>query len=767
MRTHITPASYGSALLERHLRVLRRTGPDGPATAAIQARSADARVLVAYAAGVTDLDGLLTAVRAGRPVLAELDPWAVGELARTIAVQDLDPEDRADGLALLDGLLRAHGPAAIAPEHQGLHAQLAFPVGRAADLLGRYPKIPKPIRQALAVDLAEPDEWLARFNALLPAPGLRLADGTGPRFDRIQPGEVTKVGDPHRITTIVTTYRPGPALLVTIRSLLAQSWTNQEILVVDDGSGPAPVLDGLAALDPRIRVLRLPVNGGTYLARNAGLDAATGDFVTFQDSDDWSHPLRLERQVAPLLADPATVATTSAGMRVTGDLVVTRPGHPHHRSYNLSSLMLRRPLALARLGYLDTVRKGADAEYVERARAVFGRPAVPHLGGQTLALIRLSGTSLSSADMAAGWMHPARHAYLSAFQAWHTRVAAGREPAVRPRRPRRRAFAAPHRLTGIGPAETATFDLILAADFTVPENATALKSLLTPAHPVTMALLHLPVIGAATRNLDPDVQRLINIGAVPQLQLADPAHAELVLVRGPAPLAFAPSLPSAIRARRVVIEEEPGWSPATEACAAAARRLFGTAPTLLPLPSTVDGRRWRTTRREPAADRPILGRYLDLDRTPWRSLRQSLRDSADFDVRLLDRAAEPTPRPPLNWLIYRSTDVTPRSFLHQLDFYLGFTDPPGDLLAPLAAGCVLLLPPDREPEYGPAAVYCTAADLPRTLRRLHRDPKRYAAQSARSTAFARRHHPGRYAEAVRALLDPPAVPCPRPQPDPT
>jgi glycosyltransferase involved in cell wall biosynthesis len=66
-------------------------------------------------------------------------------------------------------------------------------------------------------------------------------------------------------------------------------------------------------------------NGGTYVARNAGLDAATGDFVTFQDSDDWSHPLRLERQVAPLLADEAIFSTTSTGMRVTPDLVLTRP----------------------------------------------------------------------------------------------------------------------------------------------------------------------------------------------------------------------------------------------------------------------------------------------------------------------------------------------------------------------------------------------------------------------------------------------------------
>ena len=235
------------------------------------------------------------------------------------------------------------------------------------------------------------------------------------------------MGDAERITSIVTTYEPGPGLLTAVRSLAAQTWTNHEILVVDDGSphGHDEVLRRAAALDPRVRVIRLPVNGGTYVARNAGLDAATGDYVTFQDSDDWSHPLRLETQVAPLRADPSIFSTTSVGMRVTPDLVVTRLGFLQTRSYNLSSLMFRREAALRRLGHLDPVRKGADAEYVERARAVFGRPATHHLTGPPLALIRLSPASLSRADYRPGWMHPARRSYLSAFQAWHRKVADG------------------------------------------------------------------------------------------------------------------------------------------------------------------------------------------------------------------------------------------------------------------------------------------------------------------------------------------------------
>jgi hypothetical protein len=185
-----------------------------------------------------------------------------------------------------------------------------------------------------------------------------------------------------------------------------------------------------------------------------------------------------------------------------------------------------------------------------------------------------------------------------------------------------------------------------------------------------------------------------------------------------------------------------------------------------PLPQTVDPHRWRAVRGQPSAARPILGRFVADDPEGLRSLRHLLRDSPDFDVRILDRTADTHAafgvRPPLNWLIYQEPDVSARGFLHQLDFYVGSTDSPADLLAPLAAGCVLLLPPEREPEYGAAAAYCTPDDLHRTVRRLHRSPARWSAQSARGRELARRHHHGRFAEAVLGLLHPGEPPRPRP-----
>jgi hypothetical protein len=752
--------------------------PHPLAVAALQARSIAARGPLARAAGAASAAELI----AGAPG----DPWITGELARVIALQELTRDDLGDALTVLGRLRRA---ATIAPDHQGLHCQLAYGVGDRAltkALLTEYAGVAEPIRTALTLDLANPyaggdgSDW--DIGVLLPGPSVRIAEGTGAPLDRLATGPVQRTGHPRRITTIVTTYRPDQALLTAVRSLVAQTWTNHEILVVDDGS-PASfdaVLRSAAAIDPRVRIIRMVANGGTYVARNAGLDAATGDFVTFQDSDDWSHPARLEKQVAPLLADDAIFSTTSVGMRVTPELVLTRPGVAQTRSYNLSSLMVRRTTALNFVGHLDPVRKGADAEYVERARAVFGRPATMHLTGAPLALIRLSGGSLSSADYRTGWMHPARRSYLSAFQTWHASIRRGSASATTPR-----AFAAPRRLRGETGAKA--YDVVLAGDWTTAGGAgvagTGQLRALTR-RGFRAALLQLDVLAnlrGGPRNLDPAVQELINSGDLTQVELTDDVRTRLVVARSARVLQHAPDLDSGVRAQRVVIEAD----TVSRSAAAAARRLFGRRPLWAPagpdgrrlladaldgdglaaldLPGTVDAGQWRLDRRGPRADRPVVGRTCHGGRAEWQRLRDELPDTARVDVRLLDADSTAvgsfgrfgTPR---NWLVYTPADVSLRSFLYQIDFYLHLppagapADPSPDLLTALAAGCVVVLPYRYAATFGEAAVYCAPDEVPDTVRMLHEDRRRLREQSARGPEFVRRHHGHEvYAERVARL----------------
>ena len=101
------------------------------------------------------------------------------------------------------------------------------------------------------------------------------------------------------ISIIVPTYNRAASLAVAIQSLLAQTWTDFEVIVVDDGStDDTPAVVGRIA-DERVRYLRCP-HAERSVARNHGLEAAKGAYIAFMDDDDLCLPNRLECQAQSL-----------------------------------------------------------------------------------------------------------------------------------------------------------------------------------------------------------------------------------------------------------------------------------------------------------------------------------------------------------------------------------------------------------------------------------------------------------------------------------
>lgn len=100
------------------------------------------------------------------------------------------------------------------------------------------------------------------------------------------------------VSVILPTFNRAATLGRSVRSVLSQTYTDIEVLVVDDGSRDNTAEVMAAFDDPRIRYLPQSENRGASAARNVGLREARGEFIAFQDSDDeWLND-KLARQVA-------------------------------------------------------------------------------------------------------------------------------------------------------------------------------------------------------------------------------------------------------------------------------------------------------------------------------------------------------------------------------------------------------------------------------------------------------------------------------------
>ncbi len=119
------------------------------------------------------------------------------------------------------------------------------------------------------------------------------------------------------VSVLMPIYNAELTLAEAVESILAQTFTDFELIVVDDGStdGSLQMLQKFAHRDTRIRIISRP-NTGIAGALNEAMDAARGEFLARMDADDISLPARFEKQVAFLQEHPDVVLLGSRVMLV-------------------------------------------------------------------------------------------------------------------------------------------------------------------------------------------------------------------------------------------------------------------------------------------------------------------------------------------------------------------------------------------------------------------------------------------------------------------
>lgn len=622
--------------------------------------------------------------------------------------------------------------------------------------------------------------WLAEFSRVFTEHGLsplELSAGSGPPLHRLnaptQTGPAT-IGP--LVTVVMPAFDPDETALFALTSILRQSATNLEVLLCDDGSGPhgQEILAQWASLDPRVRVIRSEENRGAYAARNLGLTGARGEFVTFSDIDDWSHPQRIERQLQPLLQDPAAMGTMSRMARVDDRLGLTVLGYAAI-GMNASSVLLRRVPVLRRLGGFDTVRRAADNEFVGRVRAVFGPDVVPVLP-DVLALVQRTPGSLSRSDMRLLFRHPARAHYRSGYRRWHERIRTGEDSGWVPP-PQRVPVPALSRISGVREPMPNHLDVVVLASAadnapTSPDIAAEVTALAGAG--LRLGFAELPAPFDLTVPVRPPAETMVDLtgsGALRWLLAEDGFVTDLAVVRDPAAIDYLGTVlaPAGIRTALLVADYAPGgryeparveafltgscgasvrWLPASAAIAAELAGRIGSDNTLLP------PRLWgvvppvRPTGWE-SSPQPLVGMVPPSDRLPAEVLATWVQTLVPHDPRTrlwcLTRNARLPEQLGRPVFFPGRPRLSEHTFLRQIS-YLTVPPTPGrgphldrDVIRALHYGCVVFLDPAYRPHFGEAALYPDDRPVDEWIGLHAERPELYRRQQERTALFLKAH----------------------------
>ena len=102
------------------------------------------------------------------------------------------------------------------------------------------------------------------------------------------------------VSVVTPTYNSSNFIVDTIKSVISQTYTDWELIIVDDCSldDTLEIVQSYIVKDSRIQLIQLPQNSGASVARNAAIKASKGRYISFLDSDDLWLPDKLEKQLA-------------------------------------------------------------------------------------------------------------------------------------------------------------------------------------------------------------------------------------------------------------------------------------------------------------------------------------------------------------------------------------------------------------------------------------------------------------------------------------
>lgn len=639
-------------------------------------------------------------------------------------------------------------------------------------------------------------DWINQVLAHYEIEPITLMPDEGqPAYDRLTCAVVLpKVTEGPKVTVLIAAYDAAVTLPTALRSLQEQTWANLQIIILDDCSPTMDMMrvaEGFAAHDPRIQVVRMPQNGGAYVARNHGLDMATGEFVQLHDADDWSHPKKIETQVRFMMANPQILGCFSQQARATEALNFVRVNAGLRTiTLNTSSLMLNLKEFKEQFGYWDTVRFEADTELKLRIQKKLGKSALKTLPFGPLSFQRISISSIVADPHfgSEGFSFGARFLYREAA-ANYLRIYSEfyRENTYQ------RAFSTPQVMCPdrAGKESLQKFDVIIASEFRMIGGSTrsSIEEMLCQARAgISQAVVPMYRYDLAPKyNVFHVLEESIKSSDIKVLAYGERAKCDALILRYPPilndTLRYVPRIDA--KEIKVIVNQPPMSDYGPDGvirydlgkCAENIRRYFGKDATWHPIGplvrealhthhadqlhcinlsdqdwhNIIDINGWdRGPRQRGPQDRLRIGRHSRDSTHKWPDNTKDLlaiypaRD--DVEVHVLGGSKTPLKiigHVPKNWIVHDFGSMHPRDFLRDIDIWVYFANPAWvesfgrTIIEAMAVGVPVILPEIYRPLFQDSALYATPQTALEMAKRLHADPVGYDRQVAISKAYAR------------------------------
>lgn len=191
------------------------------------------------------------------------------------------------------------------------------------------------------------------------------------------------------VSVVIPVYNGASTLARALDSVLAQSFSDYRILLVDDCSTDDTVALAASYRDPRITIIRHETNLGAAAARNTAIRRSRGSMVAFLDADDAWHPQKLEKQVAFLQRSGARVGACFCDFRVHRGGVSVNAPRPRRGWFDSfldgcfvspgSTMVVRRDVYLEVGDYDTTFERLEDWDWLLRCSTHFDLEIVPEV----------------------------------------------------------------------------------------------------------------------------------------------------------------------------------------------------------------------------------------------------------------------------------------------------------------------------------------------------------------------------------------------------